>query len=460
MTTNNMKCFFEPKSIAVIGASNNPNKFGHIVLLNLIQSEYKGKIYPVNLKEKEIMGHKCYDSVKKIKEDIDLAVVIVPPSISNEVVKECVEEKIPSVIMITAGYKEIGGAGIKREEELIKILKNGNTRLIGPNCLGIWDGYSGVDTMFLPVYKLKRPDAGSIAIISQSGAFGSVILDMASDKKIGISRFISYGNATDISETDLLSYLGKDSKTKAIVAYIEGINNGEKFMRVLKKVSLKKPVVILKSGKSKKGSSAATSHTGSLAGSYEVYKGVMKQCGAIEATNIEQLFDFAKVLSSAPRLYGNNIAVVTNGGGFGVLSTDSIEKNKLDLPNFAGKIKSQLEKIIPSYATAHNPLDLIGDADPERYRKALNIIKKDKNINGILIVSLMQTGPMDSNIIDVLVDFKNSYKKPFVVCLAGGEYVKLHAQTMEDAGISTYEIPARAVGALRALYQYGQWKKE
>ncbi len=458
MSVKNIEYLFEPHSIAVIGASNNPKKFGHLVLSNLIQNNFKGKIYPVNLKEKEILGFKSYTSVKKIPGKVDLAVVVVPPHVSNNVVKECIEKKIKAVIIITSGYKEIGGIGIERERELENLVKNTNTRVLGPNCLGIWDAFSGVDTLFLPEYKLKRPSPGSIAIISQSGAFGSVILDMASDQNIGISRFISYGNATDISETELLEYLEKDKKTRAVVAYIEGVKNGRKFLEALKKTSMKKPVIVLKAGKSEKGSKAATSHTGSLAGSYSVYKGVLKQFGAIEAENIEELFDFAKAVTYTFPLKSRKVAIVTNGGGFGVLSTDQIEKNKLELPEFEEKTKNELKKILPDYATVHNPLDVIGDADSERYRKALKILKKDNNIDGFLIVTLLQTGPMDSQIIDVLVDFKNSCKKPFVVCFAGGEYVKLHAQDMEENEIPTYTSPKRAARALRALFEYGNWR--
>jgi acetyl coenzyme A synthetase (ADP forming)-like protein len=403
---------------------------------------------------------KCYKSVSEIKKRVDLAVIVIPPEFSNKAVLECAKKGVKGCIIITAGYKEVGGEGAKREEELEKIVKRYKIRCIGPNCLGVFNPSSGVDTLFLPVFKLKRPEDGKIAIIAQSGAFGSVLLDLAADSGLGISKFVSYGNAVDIDEADLIKFFGNDKETKAITAYIEGVKNGRKFLETCYKVSRKKPIIVLKAGKSSKGSEAATSHTGSLAGKYSIYKGAFKQCGIIEALTIEQMFDFSRILSYESEIKGNRVAVVTNGGGFGVLSTDAIERNGLNLVEFEEEVRKKLQKVLPNYAKVHNPLDLIGDATPERYRGALEILMDYEGVDVILVVALMQTASMNSQIIDIFADLKQEYKKPFVVCMAGGEYTRIHSSNLEKLGIPVYPTPTRAADSIKALYDYWNWRRK
>lgn len=454
-----MKYFFEPENVAIVGASKNPEKLGHVIMRNFIENNYKGEIFPVNLREREIMGLRCYKSVLDIGKEVDIAVIVIPPEASNKAILECAKKGVKGCIVITAGYKEIGGIGIQREGELEKIVKKYGIRIIGPNCLGIFDPKSGIDTLFLPAFKLKRPEKGNIAIVAQSGAFGSVILDLAADYNIGISKFISYGNATDIDESDLIKFLGNDKETNAIISYIEGVKDGRKFMDICHKVSRKKPIIVLKSGKSERGIEAASSHTGSLAGKYSIYKGALKQAGAIEALTLEQMFDYARILSYEKEMKGKRVAVITNGGGFGVLSTDAIERNNLELVNFEGEIKKKLQKIIPSYAKVHNPLDLIGDAKPERYKKALEILMNHDGIDAILVIALMQTASMSSEIIDIFADLKQEYDKPFVICMAGGEYTRIHAMNLERLGIPVYSTPTRAADSLKALHDYWKWRR-
>ncbi|HLD42331.1 MAG TPA: CoA-binding protein, partial [archaeon] len=247
-----------------------------------------------------------------------------------------------------------------------KIIKGSKTRIIGTNCLGVFDGYSQVDTLFLPESKLRRPKEGGISFVSQSGAFGSTLLDLIADQKIGISKFISYGNQVDLKDVDFLKYLGEDEKTKVVVMYMEGVSDGRKFMGIASGVAAKKPVIIFKAGKTSKGSAAAASHTGALAGSYDVYKAAFRQSGIIEAGTIEDIFDFAKALEKQPLPKGNRIAVVTNGGGFGVITSDSIVEDKMELAEFSEENKELLKKILPEYGNVRNPLDLVGDADQER----------------------------------------------------------------------------------------------
>lgn len=445
-----LSIFFKPKSIAVIGASRSPEKIGHVIFKNLL-GRFRGKLYPVNPNADEILGHRCYHSVLNIRDRVDLAIVCVRPEFANRVVEECVKKKVKAVVMITSGYREIGGKGIKREEELRRILAKGKTRLIGPNCIGIYDGSSGVDTLFIPEYKMKKPEKGSIAFVSQSGAFGLALLDWMAEEGIGLSKFVSYGNAVDVDESDLLEFLARDKDTKVVAMYLEGVKDGRRFMKVLQKACRKKPVVIYKAGKEDAGKKAAVSHTGSLAGSYEVFRGVMRQAGAYEAESVVELFDFSRALGLGKKASGNRVAIVTNGGGFGVIAADLCRKENLDLPGFEEDTVREIREILPDYASVHNPLDLIGDADSERYARALKALMKDRNVDALLVITLMQTVSLSAEIIDVLSEINAESKKPMVVCASGGSYTKFLISALEKEGIPAYPTPDRAVKALKVL---------
>jgi len=457
MSSKSIHKFFAPKSVAIVGASENPKKFGHVILKNYLDMGFSGKIYPVNPKADSILGIKCYGSVLDISEDVDSAVIVVPPRAANEALKECVKKGIEAVVMITAGYRETGGAGVAREQELKSIIKDTNTRVVGPNCIGIYDSFGRIDTLFLPDYKLKRPRGGDIAFISQSGAFALSILDWAATEEIGISRFVSYGNRADVDEIELLNYLAEDKKTKAIAVYLEGVRNGRDFLSCLKKVAAKKPVVILKAGKSKAGTRAVQSHTGSLAGSYDVFRGAIRQGGAVEAANTEELFDFCRVLAYQPVAKGNRIAVVTNGGGFGVMCADSIERCGLSLAEFSKDTVEGVKSVMPKeYSSVHNPLDLIGDADVSRFDVAIDKVIKDKNVDGIIIVTLLQTASLGPEIVDVIVSANERSRKPIVVSASGGEYTQLLLRSLEKDRIPAYPSPDRAVSALKTLIEYSR----
>ena len=448
-----MREFFNPKSVAIIGASEHPKKLGHVVMKNFIDFDFEGPVFPVNPKGGKVLGRKCYQSVLDIPKKVDMAIILVPPHVSNDVVRECVRKKIPAVVMITAGYREIGAEGITREQELKKILNNTKTRLVGPNCIGLFDPYARVDTLFLPGYKLKRPSQGSIAFISQSGAFGAAILDWAATEGIGISHFVSYGNRVDIDETDLINYLVRDKKTKAILVYVEGARNGRALYECMKKASRKKPIIVHKAGKYAAGTLAASSHTGSLAGSYNVFKAAIKQAGAIEAETSEDMFDIARALAYQPIPKGKKVAVVTNGGGFGVLTADALEKYGFELPAFNKKATQKVASIMPDYATTHNPLDLIGDADVNRYDVALKAAMESDNIDAIIVCILLQTAPLEPEIVEVISGVNEKRKKPLLVVSSGGEYTQILLRTLEKEGIPAYPSPERAVRSLKALFE-------
>jgi acetyl coenzyme A synthetase (ADP forming)-like protein len=442
-----MRTFFKPKSIAVIGASREPNKLGYIILSNFVNSGFK-KIYPINPNADEILGIKCFKSILDVKEKIDLAVIVVPAKIVPQVLEECVKKQVPSVIIITSGFSETGKEGEMLEQQLRQIIAKSKTRVIGPNCVGIYDAYSQVDTLFLSRERCGRPKKGFISFISQSGAVGSTILDVLYSKDIGISKFISYGNGMDVNETDLIEFLSKDKTTGVIIAYLEGLKSeGRKFLEVAKKV--KKPIIVLKSGKSKKGSEAAASHTGSLAGSSKIYSAAFKQFDIIEAENWEELLDYA-IAFSQPLPKGNRVAIITDGGGFGVLATDEAERCGMLLPEPSQSLKQRMLKTMPSYVSLHNPIDLTGDADAERYGIALRECLASKEYDAAIVITLFQVPTLDDKVIDYIIQAKR-FKKPILVCSVGSSFSEERNKKLMQVGIPVYPTPERAVKALNAL---------
>ncbi|MFH1631198.1 MAG: CoA-binding protein, partial [Candidatus Aenigmatarchaeota archaeon] len=440
--------FFNPKSVAIIGASRHPKKFGRVIFENFLRTEFKGKVFAVNPKGESILGERCYKTLSEIKENIDLAVVVIPAEHVPQSIKECTKKGVRSCIVISAGFSEIGN--LKGEEEILKA--KGKMRIIGPNVIGIYDAYSKVDTIFNPPHRQSRPEKGSIGFISQSGAFGASMMDWASAEGIGLSRFISIGNRIDVDEIDLLDYLMKDNQTKAIAIYLEGTRRGSELFKKLKEAVKKKPVIIIKAGQTTEGSHAASSHTGSLAGEAEVYSGVFKQAGAIEVKEIEDLFNISKALAFQPLPKGNRIHVITNGGGFGVLATDALIKNKLKLSELS---QDTIEKIkdskdVPNYAVIKNPMDLVGDATSARYKAAIGAVLEDKNVDGIIVTVLFQLALMESNVVDVIINADRKSDKPIIICSAGGAYTSVHKKILEESGIPTYNTPEQAAKAMKA----------
>ncbi len=453
---NVSKSFFNPKSVAVIGASREPEKLGYIVFSNFIKSGYKGKVYPVNLNAEMILGKKSYKSVLNIPNEVDLAIIIIPAKIVSTILNECIEKKIKSAIVISAGFAETGSQGKKLEDDLKKIISGKITRIIGPNCLGIYDAYSKVDTLFLSKERCGRPEKGNISFISQSGAVGSTILDWLAEENIGISKFISYGNALDVDESDLIEFLGNDKSTDVILVYLEGIeSSGEKFIEITKKVSKKKPIIVLKSGKTKKGMQAVSSHTGSLAGSGQIYSAAFKQAHIIEADNWEELLDFGLAFATQELPKGNRIAIITDGGGFGVLATDEAERQQLFLPEPSSGLKQKMSKLMPPYVSLHNPIDLTGDADAKRYKLAIEECMKSKEFDGVIAITLFQVPTLGKEIVDYLSAIKRKYKKPLLACAAGGKFSNELSNKLIEKGIPVYTTPERAVKAMKALVNFG-----
>ncbi len=445
--------FFNPKSVAIIGASHTPGKVGYEILKNFVKGGYSGKVFAINPDTTPILGQKVYPSIKDVPEKIDLAVIAVPAKTVPQILKECVEKKVKNLVIISSGFSEIGSKGKKLEEKCKKIVA-GKARVIGPNVIGIYDSTTKVDTIFLPLERMARPKEGQIAFISQSGAVGSTILDWLAEAQIGISKFISYGNAMDVNECDLIEYLANDPKTKVITIFLEGTRDGKRFMKIVKKVSRRKPIIVLKGGKTDIGARAVLTHTSSMAGSSKIYSSVFKQTGAIEAANWEELFDFAKAFTQ-PLPKGRKVVIITNGGGFGVLAADEVAREGLQLPEPPHNLKIFLKKFLPEYVSLNNPIDLMGDATKERYQIALQACLKSKYHAAIVIV-LFQVPTLDPKVVDVIIEMKK-YGKPILCCASGGKFTSKYTKILESNGIPVYPTPERAVRALGALVRYSEW---
>jgi acetate---CoA ligase (ADP-forming) len=450
-----MQYFFTPKSIAVIGASQDKGSVGFVVLENFAKGKYKGKLYAVNPKHKKVQGIQSYASILDVQEEVEHAIITVPAKIVPLVLEQCGKKKVKAVTIVSAGFAEIGDHVLTEKLQAVMNTYK-NMKVIGPNCLGQMYIKEHVDALFLPPYRLKRPKNGTVSFISQSGALGSAILDWAGARDYGINKFISYGNAMDIDEADLLEYLGEDKETKVIAMYIEGVRNGRKFFKIAKKVAKRKPVILIKGGMSEEGNKATLSHTGSLAGSAQVYKAVFKQTGIIHAKTMKQVFDFAKLFSNEPLMKGNRIQTITNGGGYGVLATDGIIQSGLQLAQPSSATKKAIRKVVPSYAIIENPIDLTGDADDKRYEVAVKACLADKNIDAIILILLFQVPTLSKNIDKVMEKILKTRKKPVIVMSAGGHYAAQHKKHLERHNIATFSSPFPAAHALKAMYEYGK----
>ncbi len=413
----NLSNFFNPKSIAVIGASPNKDKVGYSLVKNLLGGSRR-KIYPVNPAYKKILNLTSYTSVLDIKNEIDLALIALRADIVPQVLEECGKKKISNVIIISSGFKEIGRSGLELEEKIKTIAKKYKITLLGPNCLGIIDTQNNFNASFAPEIPLK----GSIAFVSQSGALGAAMLDWAKARGIGFSKFISLGNEADLTEIEFLEYLASDKNTKAIMLYLEKISDGKKFMRLAKQITRKKSIVILKAGRSNKGLAAVASHTGSLAPEDSVFAAACKQSGVITVESIRQFFSFAKLFHMGIYKPLKQLAVLTNGGGPSVVAADLIDLSKsLELATLKNETKNALKKVLPPMAAVNNPIDIIGDALSDRYASALKILVNEKNINAVITILTPQMMTQAEETAKLLGGF--SKKKPILPVFIGGQSI-------------------------------------
>jgi acetyl coenzyme A synthetase (ADP forming)-like protein len=451
-----LEAFFSPRSIAVIGASANPSKLGYALLNNLVTCGYTehGKIFPINLKANSILNLPAYHSVLDVPDPIDLAVIVIPYSLVPESLIECGKKGISAAIIISAGFREAGMEGLERELQLIDIAKEYHIRLIGPNCLGIIDTYAPLNASFAA----GTPPAGPMAFMSQSGALGTAVLDIALSGRLGLSKFVSLGNKADVNETDLLQDWVNDEQTHAILIYSEGMPNGQEFIKIARQITRVKPVIAIKSGITKSGSRAVSSHTGSLAGSEQAYQAAFHQAGILRANSMEELFDMALAISYQPSLNGENIAIITNAGGPGILATDALERAGLSLARFENETIQNLEKDLPDAASAANPVDILGDALADRYQFALENVIKDPHVDGLLVLLTPQAMTEIEKTAHVVGENAKKTEKPILACFMGEAKVKPGIDILAGYNIPNYAFPERASRAFRSMSNYREIK--
>jgi len=442
--------FFSPKTVAVVGATENVNTVGRTVLWNLVTSPFGGTVYPVNPKRPSVLGVKAYKSISDIPEQVDLAVIVTPPVSIPGIIRECGEEGVRGAVVISAGFKEIGPQGAELERQLLKEAQAGNVRVVGPNCLGVMSPLSGLNATFATT--IARP--GSVGFISQSGALCTAVLDWSLKEMVGFSAFVSIGSMVDVGWGDLIYYLGNDPKTRSIVIYMESIGNARAFLSAAREVALNKPIIVIKPGRSAAAAKAAASHTGSLTGSDEVLDAAFRRSGVLRVNNIADLFYMAEVLSKQPSPRGPRLTIVTNAGGPGVLATDALIMGGGELAELTPATMDAYNAVLPATWSHNNPVDIIGDASPERYAKALEIAANDPNSDGMLVILTPQAMTDPTQIAEQLKPLAKQEGKPVLASWMGGVDVAAGEEILNRANIPTFPYPDTAARAFNYMWQY------
>jgi acetyl-CoA synthetase (ADP-forming) len=454
-----LEALFKPKSVAVIGASGTPGKIGYAIMKNLIDYGYEDKIYAVNVKggEIEISGRKfpVYKSILDVPDEVDMAVIVVPAKFVPQVVEECGKKGVKVLPIISSGFGELGEEGKKVEQQLVETAHKYGMRILGPNIFGVVYTPAKLNATFGPTDVMP----GKLALISQSGALGIALMGWTILEKVGLSAVVSVGNKSDIDDADLLEYFETDENTGAILIYMEGVKDGRKFMEVAKKVSMKKPIIIIKAGRSERGAKAAASHTGSLAGADNIYTAAFKQSGVLRALTIGEAFDWARTLSNLPEPQGENVVILTNGGGIGVMATDAAEEEGLKLYDNLEELKV-FANHMPPFGSYKNPVDLTGMAGAESYEGAIRDALAHPEMHAIAVL-YCQTAVLDPRDLAKIVikEYEASgRKKPLVVAIVGGVEAKEAIDMLNEHGIPAYPEPERAIKSLAALYKWHHWK--
>lgn len=452
-----LEFLFNAKSVAVIGASHDPTKIGHAVLGNVLGTGFRGKVYPINPANAEIMGLRCYSRIMDVEDSIDIAVIALPAKRSVEILDECVAAGVKCAIIVAGGFSELGDDGKALQNRISEKIKGTRTRIIGPNTVGVLFPYSNLNTALTPKERIYYPGRGEIAFISQSGALGLLTMDSITEYGLGISGFVNIGNRADIDESDLMQAFSEDSHTKSIMIYLESISDGSKFYETLKRVNLKKPVVVLKTGKSEASSKAASFHTGALASDDRVMDGILKQAGALRALDEVELIDYGKVLAYGKPLRGKRIAIITTAGGAGVVTTDLLTSNEygpaLDLAQFNEIEIAEMKKATLPFASVANPVDLTADGGNETYDIILDVMSRSENVDGIIAYALPQTPKIDTGIVDILGKYAKN--KPMVIGVIGNRLAKDVLRALEKKKIPAYPSISRTVKAMKGLHNYG-----
>jgi acetyltransferase len=450
MSIRNLEKIFAPKRIAVIGASDDPGSVGYTILKNLIGSGFSGVVYPVNLKRESVMGIAAYPSLKAIPKQVDLAIIATPARTVPDLVEECGQAGVLGVIIISAGFKEIGEEGRRLEEEILKRARPYGVRIIGPNCLGVIVPQIRLNASFAA----SMPQPGNIALISQSGALCTAILDWSLREGVGFSHFVSIGDMLDVDFGDLIDYFGADPRTRSIILYIESLTNARKFMSAARAFARTKPIVVVKSGRSPEAAQAAASHTGALAGEDIIYDAAFQRAGIVRVEEIADLFNCAEILAKQRNPKGPNLAIITNAGGPGVMATDALLKYGGKLAPLAPETLEELDKALPPYWSHGNPIDILGDASPERYARALEIVLKDKGVDGVLVILTPQAMTDPTGVARQVIHVSKEAPKPVLAAWMGGESVEEGIELLNRMGVPTYSTPEQAAKTFSYMYSY------
>ncbi len=438
--------FFNPRNIAIVGASKTPGKIGHEIVRNICLSGFEGGIFPVNPNANSILGLKCFKTLRDIPSEVDLALIVVPAELVEKIVQDCVDKHVPAAIIITSGFSE---SGHKELEDRILAIARSKLRIVGPNTFGIYYAKSKMNATFGPSKVLE----GKTAFITQSGALGLALMDWTTEEKYGISSIVSIGNKSDVDDADLVEFFADDSSTKCLLIYMEGLKNGRNFFEASKRAVIKKPIVVIKAGRSARGAQAASSHTGSIAGQDTIFNAAFEQAGIMRAEEMTQAFDWMQAINENPVPRGEDLAIVTNGGGIGVLATDKCSELGLKLMDLPDDLKEELKECLPSFGSIRNPIDMTANADDVLYGKVLGILAKRKEVDGIIAL-FCQTANIDPMLVaQVIMTIRDQERltKPLTCAFIGGHLSQLAYSRMLEKKFAAYPTAERAVDAMYAL---------
>lgn len=447
-----ISAFFKPQGVAIIGASSKPNKLSYGILENMTLFGFKGAIYPINPNAETILDLKCYQDVADVPDPVDLAVIVLPAERTLEALKACAKRSIKAVIIISGGFREVGAEGKQLEEACLAVARENLMRIIGPNCVGTMDTGTGLDTTFIK----GMPVPGPIGFVSQSGAVCGGVVDLLIDRHIGFSHFASLGNEMDVTETDVIEYLGEEPRVKVIAVYVEGISNGQHFMEVAERVGRVKPIVLLKAGRSEAGAKAVSSHTGSLAGAYSAYQAAFKQAGVIEVDNIKELFNVAFALGTTALPDGDNAAIVTNAGGPAALASDSLAMHGIKLAEIASQTKIKLRTKLNPSAQVNNPVDILGGAEAADYDHCLKNLLCDAGVDILLPILVPQALVNPADVARAMVNNAHG-AKPLISCLMGERSISEAREILHTNNVPLYQYPEDlgiVLGAMKAYREF------
>jgi len=453
-----LDAIFRPRSIAVVGASRRRGSIGREILHNLIEYEFNGPVFPINPHAKVIHSIKCYPSVLDVPDEIDLAIIVVPKEQAVEAVEECGQKGIKGIVMITAGFREVGGNGAEREERLAEVIRKYGMRMVGPNCMGIinTDPKYRMDGTFAPSLPLE----GNVGFMSQSGALGAAILDTALDLNLGFSMFVSVGNKVDVSGNDLINYWKDDDATKVILLYLESFGNPRRFTQLAREIIRHKPIIAVKSGRTRAGARAASSHTGALAGLDVGTQALFEQCGILRVDTVEELFDLAQAFSKQPVPLGKRIAILTNAGGPGIMATDAVVNLGLQIATFSEETIAKMREYLSPESSFSNPLDMIAGANHDTYRRSLKLLLADENVDAVLVIFVHPVYVDALKIAEAIIEAsREKGEKPVLCCFMGKKDEFSGIEELQKAGLPTYLFPESAVMSLAAMEKYNRIRK-